>query len=341
MEVWKDPLEDSKSTEKPPIKKMKFKRMFFSIAVLAVICAGIIFFYIYWPQYELITLESLGGSYGTAEAINNNGQVAGWCKLPNNDCHAFIWDADKGIRDLGTLGGKNSFARDINDKGQVVGSYAYSYDPYPYLDWNGFFWDSKTNTTVELAGIYAYADNGETQIVHLRNNRIMGFTAQNAEYAIDLNKHASGTLTYTVDGDIFDGGKYRTPTMIWGDTGYADRPLHSESQIIRSATSVDLSGAAEILVVFHTEKAFHILKATLLYTEASSADAGIAIKMGKETDDDYYYSGTSETSKSQWYSKDITLNQPNIDAGDSVLFYSAGGKAGTGEIMLIIELVTA
>jgi hypothetical protein len=107
--------------------------------------------------------------------------------------------------------------------------------------------------------------------------------------------------------------------------------------IERTATSIDLSGAAETLIVFHTEREATITNAYFLYTEATSADAGITIKIGKEEDDDYYYTGTSEVSKSQWDTDSITLLKRDIAQGDTVLFYSAGGKSGTGEIMLIIE----
>jgi hypothetical protein len=107
----------------------------------------------------------------------------------------------------------------------------------------------------------------------------------------------------------------------------------------RTAASVDLSGSAATLIVFHFEKYVEIRKAYFLYTEASSADAGITVKIGKETDDDYYYTGTTETSKSQWYTKELTLLKKDVQSGDTVLFTSAGSKTGAGEIMLILEVI--
>lgn len=108
-------------------------------------------------------------------------------------------------------------------------------------------------------------------------------------------------------------------------------------KIARSSTSLDLSGAAATLIALHCERACTLVKATLLYTEASSGDAGIAIKIGKETDDDYFYTGTTEVSKSQWYSKNVTLLQTAVGAGDTIIISSAGSKVGTGEIMLVLE----
>ena len=112
--------------------------------------------------------------------------------------------------------------------------------------------------------------------------------------------------------------------------------LHVQ-KVCRTSVPLDLSGSAKTVVVLHCERACTLLKATILYTEGSSADAGVALKVGKETDDDYYYTGTSETDKAQWYSKDITLLQTDVGAGDTVLFYTAGAKAGAGEVMLILE----
>jgi probable HAF family extracellular repeat protein len=56
-----------------------------------------------------------------AYGINNAGQVVGTF-LDNQGDHAFITGANgTGIRDLGTLGGRDSVAYDINNAGQVVG----------------------------------------------------------------------------------------------------------------------------------------------------------------------------------------------------------------------------
>lgn len=108
-------------------------------------------------------------------------------------------------------------------------------------------------------------------------------------------------------------------------------------KIVRTATAADLSGSAETLVAFHTELACTLEKATLLYTEASSGDAGITLEIGKESDRNYYYTGTSEVSKALWYSLDVTLLQNDIAAGDTVTLYSPGSKTGTGAVMLIME----
>src|SRR5215207_10175943 len=39
----------------------------------------------------------------------------------DENSHAFLYDSTNGMKDLGTLGGTNSYAYGINDSGQVVG----------------------------------------------------------------------------------------------------------------------------------------------------------------------------------------------------------------------------
>ena len=52
---------------------------------------------------------------------------------------------------------------------------------------------------------------------------------------------------------------------------------------------LDLSGAARDIPLLHALEDLTILSITALYVEASSADAGVVIKAGKETDDDFFY----------------------------------------------------
>ncbi|MBW8040021.1 MAG: hypothetical protein FVQ85_08490 [Planctomycetes bacterium] len=105
------------------MKKKTNRAIVLGIVALGVILA-ILWLWLKYPNeefdYEVVELGSLGGSAGAATALNNVGQVVGWYEV-NFLKHAFIWDANQGMRGLGTLGGWRSMASGINDRGQVVG----------------------------------------------------------------------------------------------------------------------------------------------------------------------------------------------------------------------------
>lgn len=83
----------------------------------------------------MLNLGTLGGSYGLAHDINEQGWVVGESKTRAGEDHAFIWIPRKGMVDLGTLGGSESQARAINDKGSVVG-----FSRIASGEWHAFFW---------------------------------------------------------------------------------------------------------------------------------------------------------------------------------------------------------
>lgn len=124
-----------------------------------------------WTEQEgMIDIGSLGGSHTEAHGINNTGQIVGYsgsyafiwtaqegmtgivpggASYDINDIgqvvggyyttsgqyHAFLWSAQKGIIDLGTLGGKESIAFGINNLGQVVGR-----SDTASGQWHAFLW---------------------------------------------------------------------------------------------------------------------------------------------------------------------------------------------------------
>src|SRR4030042_6470312 len=53
--------------------------------------------------------------------INNLGQVVGYSYTAAGEEHGFLWTAEEGMVDLGTLGGTKSGANAINSMEQVVG----------------------------------------------------------------------------------------------------------------------------------------------------------------------------------------------------------------------------
>ena len=68
-------------------------------------------------------LGNLGGTCTIVSDLNNRGQVVGVSSLATDDSqHAFLWDAQRGMQDLGgSLGGNNTGAFVMNEEGKVVG----------------------------------------------------------------------------------------------------------------------------------------------------------------------------------------------------------------------------
>jgi probable HAF family extracellular repeat protein len=80
----------------------------------------------YTPGVGFEEIGSLGGTGADAEhtafAINESGEVAGLSSTPELETHAFLWTPQKGMQDLGTLGGALSGANGLNDAGWVTGA---------------------------------------------------------------------------------------------------------------------------------------------------------------------------------------------------------------------------
>jgi MYXO-CTERM domain-containing protein len=75
-------------------------------------------------MYNLGALNDSNGS-SIGSGINDAGQVTGSSNIagPHSASHAFRYDDAPGfMRDLGTLGGSNSYGRGINNAGQVAGT---------------------------------------------------------------------------------------------------------------------------------------------------------------------------------------------------------------------------
>lgn len=119
-----------------------------------------------------------------------------------------------------------------------------------------------------------------------------------------------------------------------------------DTEVASLLTPLDLSGSAATEIVFVADRAYTLTAANLCYTEASSADAGVNITVGKlivGTDDPDFFvvAVATETSQEAGYRKALTLAQTVIAEGDIVTVTSAGGKTGTGEVILQLELTRA
>ena len=93
-----------------------------------------------WRHGQITSLGTLGGSFSFGNAMNNRGQVVGLAlnAIPDpfsflglgTQTHAFLWQNGV-MRDLGTLGGPDSWAASVNESGQVAGWAFTNFTPNP------------------------------------------------------------------------------------------------------------------------------------------------------------------------------------------------------------------
>lgn len=129
---------------------------------------------VFAADYEITDLGMLNGhAQSEAYGINENGQVVGISYErvgylnPVYKGHAFLWDSGN-MRDLGTLGGDESFAYGVNNSGQVVGGSIITGSS----DQHAFLWQNGTMTDLGTLGgpeSYAVAINNIGQIVGTSN----------------------------------------------------------------------------------------------------------------------------------------------------------------------------
>ncbi len=75
-----------------------------------------------WQNGTMLDLGTLGGTLGSATALNNRGEVVGQSNLAGDLIfHPFLWTKSRGMQDLGTFGGDTGTTEWINDAGEVVG----------------------------------------------------------------------------------------------------------------------------------------------------------------------------------------------------------------------------
>jgi probable HAF family extracellular repeat protein len=117
-----------------------------------------------WKHGQIVDIGTLGGNASAAMAVNNRGQVTGnayntildpfygTLGPPNafwafgvTQMHAFLWQDQRPMHDLGTLGGPDSIGEFVNQRGQVAGVSFTSFTPNPGTGiptQDPFLWDN-------------------------------------------------------------------------------------------------------------------------------------------------------------------------------------------------------
>jgi len=126
-----------------------------AIGVMALLAAAVCYAA---PMYEVIDLGALPGAdagMSMPAAINDLGQVVGYSRVASPSGlgeRAFLW-SNGVIQDLGTLGGRWSWAGGINNAGQIVGgSTINESDRYGWPYERAFVWQDGVMTPLPVPG---------------------------------------------------------------------------------------------------------------------------------------------------------------------------------------------
>lgn len=148
-----------------------------------------------WKGSMITDIGTFGGNESFASGANDRGDVAGSSANATADAynffgwgtqmHAFLW-RNGTARDLGTLGGPDSYAGFVNQAGQVAG-FAYINDyPNPYTGlptFHPFLWEPRTKKMRDLGTI------GGTAVFGLNDLNQPGEVVGNMTIAGDQASH--------------------------------------------------------------------------------------------------------------------------------------------------------
>ena len=105
---------------------------------------------------------------------------------------------------------------------------------------------------------------------------------------------------------------------------------------------ITLSAAAVTHVVVPPTITGRLVSARVVYSVATSADAGVNFTIGADNQLNFNFTGTTSTSTPQWTTTNLTLLDTRIGAYAGDLIVScAGGKVGAGKMYVVLEFYNA
>ena len=143
----------------------------------------------------------------------------------------------------------------------------------------------------------------------------------------------TGAVRTTIGSQVFSNASGR----IVDNSTTASTTYEGEMTLV--SQEFDLSAAASTEIKLLTNKDWWIREIKVQYTEATSADAGVALNIGNASSATAYGTVTTEISKSLYAITTVTPLSYYIPSGTTLLLACAGGKTGAGNAKVIIRMV--
>jgi probable HAF family extracellular repeat protein len=188
------------------------------------------------PRYEAIDLGTFPGAmFSQAFGPNSRGNAGGYAARADGTLHAFLWTRHKGLQDLGTLGGPNSFTGGPNNKDKAPMAAETSAMEPNFENFCGFGTGHSCVVAVWRHGVM-------TPLPNLKSDN---FTGNNGE-AVGINSH--GPLAGFAETGVVDlscsaatpGQRERFAAVRWDAEGKAHelRPLPGDTVTFASQSTM-------------------------------------------------------------------------------------------------------
>lgn len=285
------------------------------------------------------TIEGLTLAHGTASRMEIENPAS-----PLPDIVSCLFEDIEFIGGPGTGGGRAHF----DAANRKVSSSTFKNLRFREHDGHALRVNGNDNYFEDIKSINGNPDNDATISVifddglrnHVKKVTVVG--------ASGTEQHVDYFYRRVVDGEFTLNGPLIGTVSDEDGISLASQTSRCHGDLVVKSAKVDLSGAQTDEVVFVADQDYYILAIQHYYSEASSSDAGVNVRVGTPASVSAYHVAASGASQavgsSTWFVNDgasPAIAGRDVPAGTGINIRNTGGKVGTGEVIVTVTLVKA